>query len=61
MMPDTSVWVCVSNARVGQVVIHKLHHYKGVVCGWDEECRGADGWVEWVSTPCTPLRTLWQD
>lgn len=29
---------------IGQLVVHKHYEYRGVVAGWDPECRADDDW-----------------
>uniref|UniRef100_A0A915NUT6 Hemimethylated DNA-binding domain-containing protein n=1 Tax=Meloidogyne floridensis TaxID=298350 RepID=A0A915NUT6_9BILA len=34
--------------KVGQVVKHKLHNYRGVIVGWDEKVKAPDWWIKRV-------------
>uniref|UniRef100_A0A915MET9 Hemimethylated DNA-binding domain-containing protein n=1 Tax=Meloidogyne javanica TaxID=6303 RepID=A0A915MET9_MELJA len=34
--------------KVGQVVKHKLHNYRGVIVGWDERVKAPDWWIKRV-------------
>uniref|UniRef100_H2Y440 Hemimethylated DNA-binding domain-containing protein n=1 Tax=Ciona savignyi TaxID=51511 RepID=H2Y440_CIOSA len=31
--------------RVGQVIRHKLHGYRGVIVGWDKTCKAPETWI----------------
>ena len=30
--------------RVGQIMVHRLHRYRGVIYGWDESCKASRDW-----------------
>lgn len=32
--------------RIGQVVVHKIWHYRGVIIGWDEEAKAPEEWFK---------------
>lgn len=32
--------------RVGQVIVHKIHGYRGVIIGWDETCKAPLTWIQ---------------
>jgi len=32
-----------------QIVVHRQHGYRGVVCGWDAKGRAPDGWFHKMS------------
>jgi len=45
--------------RVGQVVVHRIHNYRGVIVAWDEKARAPEWWLkkvhkgnkEWADEP----------
>jgi hypothetical protein len=32
--------------RLGQVVVHARYHYRGVIVGYDHECRAPESWIK---------------
>lgn len=31
--------------RVGDIMMHKRYHYRGVIYGWDPICKASDEWI----------------
>uniref|UniRef100_A0A1I7Z6W8 YccV-like domain-containing protein n=1 Tax=Steinernema glaseri TaxID=37863 RepID=A0A1I7Z6W8_9BILA len=44
--------------RVGQVVRHKIHGYRGVIIGWDETARAPESWLNRIHGPHKDWRDL---
>ncbi len=32
--------------KVGDVVRHRRYHYRGVIYGWDPECKAEEDWMQ---------------
>lgn len=45
--------------RIGQVIRHKLFHYRGVIYGADQEFRGSMEWYETVAKSRPPKDKPW--
>ncbi|PRW50954.1 F-box only 21-like [Chlorella sorokiniana] len=40
--------------RAGQVMRHKRYHYRGVIVGWDTECRASEEWMQQMGVDRLP-------
>ncbi len=45
--------------KVGDVIRHRRYHYRGVIYGWDAECKAEEDWMQQMridQLPGTPFR-----
>ena len=48
--------------KVGDVIRHRRYHYRGVIYGWDAECKAEEDWMQQMridQLPGMPLRQFW--
>ncbi len=47
--------------KVGDVIRHRRYHYRGVIYGWDAECKAEEDWMQQMridQLPGTPFTHL---